>query len=139
MDDQSREVYAVRHARYVEEARRESQIEELEVLTPSAASTLFSISKSAVRGAVQAGHVKVPFSLTAEAGEGTRMLSLTSATNYWKRKLPPDAEETLERWRRDCVNIAIPYGPEANPTYRTYNVLHPTRLVSVDDAQGLNS
>ena len=139
MDDQSREAYAARHARYVKEARRESQSKELEVLTPSAASTLFSISKSAVRGAVQAGHVSVPFSLTAEGGEGTRMLGLASARNYWKRRLPPDAEEILERWRRDCTNIAIPYGPEDNPTYRTYNVLHPTRLVSVDDADGLDS
>ena len=139
MDDQSREAYAARHARYIQEARRESQSRELEVLTPSAASTLFSISKSAVRGAVQAGHVNVPFSLTAEAGEGTRMLGLASALRYWKRKVPPDAEEILERWRRDCTNIAVPYGPEDNPTYRTFNVLHPTRLVSFGSVDGLDS
>lgn len=133
MGTQTNDRHATQTAREAD-YRRDNQSQGREVMPQRAVAELFSITATAVRAAVRAGHVDVAFSLDESLGGRTaKLIDLGSARKYWRHRAPDNLDNRLEAMRENCVTIAIPQGPDDKPHYMGFNVLNGQESASIYD------
>ena len=131
MHEETRRALIAASSARQEQARRDAEQLGDEVLTQKACANLFGVTEAAVRAAVRDNRVRVEFRVSSSlAGRRLAMLALGSAVECWTDRQPSDIDARLEEMRRDCMVMAMPFGPDDDVVYRCYNILHTERMAA---------
>ena len=130
-DEVHMNIYAQLEKERKDAARQVATEKGLELVTPAAAALLFSRSEPTIRAAARTGRIETAFVVGFSEKE-VRLYGLRSCVDFWG---PPDAERLAEL--RAIAHVTFVANSDGHGG-GSFNVLHPTSLVRIEDAAGHN-